>query len=130
MPTAANITVKNAASADVVYVVASPSAGDRVPAIWRFNAASPIMAHRPTFRLVLRTNGKQDGRVIEGSLRFPIVDDVNGVATQLAVVPLSFSGTLPMNVNTSWVTDAFIQFGNLVSSTLVRTAADEMSAPT
>jgi hypothetical protein len=130
MPNMASITVKDANNVDTVYTAVQPSSGDRNPAIWRNNASTAIMGLRPTFRYALRNNGNNTARVIEGSMRFPVFVDKDGIDTQLAIVPLSFSGTLPTNVSTDWVTDAFIQFGNLLVSTLVRTSVNEMTAPT
>lgn len=130
MPNMANITVKNKAGTDVIYVAATPSAGDSSPAVWRQNAASGVIGRRPRLTLATRDNARKDGRVIEGSFQFPIVDTAGGVETTLATVPLRFNGTLPTNVDSADVADAFVQFGNLIASTLVRSAAEEGYSPT
>lgn len=128
MPDMANITVKDRANADVVYNKASASSGDRSPAVWRANALSAKIGHRPSFTCTTRDNAKKNGRVIEGTYKYPIVDSVSG--DLIATVPLSFSGTLPTNVSAVQVADAFVQFGNLLVSTLVRSVAEEGYAPT
>lgn len=125
MPNMASITVKNAANADVIYVAASPSAGDRSPALWRANAASPIIGFRPSLSVLTRDNANRNGRIIQGTFKGPIVAAVSGVDTLLATVPLSFSGTLPTNVSSALVADMYIQFGNLLVSTLLRSIAEE-----
>lgn len=130
MPTMANITVKDAANVDVVYSAATASAGDRSPAVWRANALSAIIGNRPRFQLVTRDNSKQNGRVFEASFSFPVVETINGVLTVTAKVPLQISGTLPTNVSSVFVNDAFVQFGNLLVSALIRSAASEGYAPT
>lgn len=130
MPSMANITVKNAANADVVYVAAVPSAGDKNPATWRANALSALIALRPTFSVATRDNQRQNGRVLDASFRFPIWDTVNGVPTLLATVPFSLTGTLPTNVDSDDVADAFTQLGNLIASALIRSVALEGYAPT
>lgn len=130
MPNMANITVKNKAGADVVYNAATPSSGDRNPARWTQNAANAIVGFRPVFQVATRESGGKPGRLMEGSLRFPIIGTVNGVPTQLALVPLSFSATIPTNVDATEVSDAFVQFGNLLASTLIRAVADDGYAPT
>lgn len=130
MPNMANITVKDAAGADVVYVAATPSAGDTSPAVWRQNAASATISFRPRFTLATRDNARKDGRVIDGSFSFPVVGTVGGADTLLATVPLRVSGTLPTNVSSAEVADAFVQFGNLMASTLIRSAAEEGYSPT
>jgi len=126
----ANITVKDSANADVVYVAATPSAGDRSPARWTQNAANAIIGFRPVFQVVTRDSTGKPGRIMEGSLRFPITATVNGVETQLAVVPMTFQATLPTNVDATKVADAFVQWGNLLASTLIRSTASDGYAPT
>lgn len=130
MPSMANITVKNAAAADVVYVAATPSSGDRNAARWRLNAASAIIGHRPEFSLTTRDNGSRNARAIAGSFKFPVVGIVDGVPTVLATVPLTFEGVLPTNVDNTVVADGFTQFGNLLVSALVRQSAQDGYAPT
>jgi hypothetical protein len=130
MPSMANITVKNAANADVIYVAAAPSAGDKIPAVWTQNAASGIVGQRPKFTLATRDNGKGTGRHVSGAIRFPIVETVGGIPTVTAIVPLSLEGTLPTNVDASLVSEAFIQFGNLIVSALVCSSAADGYAPT
>jgi hypothetical protein len=130
MPTMANITVKDKANVDVVYVAQTPSAGDRVAAQWRVDAAHAIQAFRPIFSVTTRDNGKSNGRIIEGTFKGPVIQAVNGVDTLVATVPLSFSGTLPTNVSADTVLDMFYQFGNLVVSQLIRDSAGTGYAPT
>lgn len=130
MPTMANITVKNKAGTDVVYNAATPSAGDRSLAVWRQNAAHAIIGFRPKFGLVTRDNARKNGRVFEATFSFPVVADISGVSTLLATVPLSVSGTLPTNIDAAQAEEAFVQFGNLLVSALVRSSAAEGYAPT
>jgi hypothetical protein len=130
MPSMANITVQNAAAGSVVYTAATASAGDRSPAVWRATAASAIIGHRPRFQLSTRDNSRQNGRVFEASFSFPIVESIGGIDTVTAKVPLQVSGTLPTNVDSADVEDAFVQFGNLLVSTLIRASAAEGYAPT
>lgn len=130
MPSMANITVKNAALADVVYVAATPSAGDRSAAVWRANALSAVIGFRPTFSVVTRDNQKQNGRVMEAVMRFPILGTVDGNTAVIATVPFTLSGTLPTNVDSALVADAFTQLGNLIASTLMRAVASDGYSPT
>lgn len=130
MPSMADITVKDAANADVVYVASSPSAGDKTPARWRLNAASAIIGQRPDFSVVTRDNGQKNGRHITLSMRFPIVETVNGIPTVVAIVPLTTEGVLPTNVSSAKVADGFLQYGNLLVSELIRSVSSEGYAPT
>jgi hypothetical protein len=126
----ANITVKNQANADVIYVNAVPSAGDKSPARWTQDAASAIHGFRPVFQVMTRDNGAKNARVMEGSLKFPIIETIEGRPTQTALVPFSFSVTLPTNVDANLVAEAFHQAGNLLVSTLIRQVAVTGFAPT
>lgn len=130
MPAMGNITVKNKAGADVVYVAATPSAGDKTPAVWRQNAANAIIGRRPLFQAVTRDNGNKDARHLSAVMRFPVVQTIGGVETVTAVVPLTLEGTLPINVDSTLVEEAFVQFGNLIVSSLIRSVAAEGYAPT
>lgn len=131
MPSIANITVKNAANADVVYTAAVPSAGDSMPAKWTANAGQAIIGFRPNVTLRTRNGGSgKPGRVMEGTFKYPVVETVNGVPTQTAIVPGNFSITLPTNVDSTVVADAYVQFGNLLASSLFRAVSVDGYAPT
>lgn len=130
MPSMANITVKNVALADVVFVASTPSAGDKSAAVWRQNAASTIAGRRPQLTCLTRDNASKTGRHVSISLRFPVLVTENGVERVAAVVPLNLEGVLPTNVAVSASLEAFTQFGNLLSSTLLRSVAEEGFAPT
>lgn len=130
MPSMANITVLNAAAGNVTYVAAVPSAGDKMPARWTANSVSPIIGFRPTFQLATRDNGNKTGRVFTSTMSFPILETIGGVITKTAQFGFTTEGTLPTNVDSALVQDAFVQMGNLLVSTLVRSSASEGYAPT
>lgn len=131
MPAMANITVKNAANADVVYTAAVPSAGDRSPAKWTANAGQAIVGFRPMVTVQTRDGGSgKPGRIMEGTFKYPVIETVNGVPTQTAIVPGNFSITLPTNVDSTIVADAYVQFGNLLASSLFRAVSVDGYAPT
>lgn len=130
MPSMANITVQNAAAANVIYVAKVPSAGDRSPAKWTQDAMNLVPGFRGKFDVVTRENGNQNGRIIEGNFSYPVTATVNGVETLLGTIPLRFSGTLPTTLDSTKVNDAFVQFGNLLASALIRSVASEGYAPT
>jgi hypothetical protein len=130
MPQMANITIKNSADADVVFSAATPSSGDKSPAQWTSNSASATIGNRPKFGVQTRDNSRGNGRVLEINFNFPILQTIAGVETVVARVPLTASGTLPTNVDASKVSEAFLQFGNLISSDLIREAMADGYAPT
>lgn len=131
MPNMANITVKKAdGTTDAVFNAASPSAGDLSPAVWRQNAASGIIGHRPKISLVVRDNAAKTGRVFQSAGSFPITQTEGSKVTLVAVVPLRFEGTLPAGVTDSQLEEAVVQYGNVICSSLFRTALKEQYAPT
>lgn len=129
MPSMANITVKNAAAADVVYVAKVPSAGDRSPAKWTLDAAHTIPGFRPVFTVVTRDNGPGTARNMEGTLKFPVITAINGVDTKVGVVPINFSAVLPQNIDSAQVIDSTVQGTNLFVSTLIRAVLADGYAP-
>lgn len=132
MPNMANITIKNAANADVVWVAASPSSGEKSPAVWRFNAQSDKLAFRPTFALTMKENGRRNGRIFSAEFKFPLAGENSDTGSPYlyATIPFNVSGTLPTNVDVMTLENAFVQFGNLLASALIRAAATEGYAPT
>lgn len=129
MPGMANITVKNVADADVVYAVSTASAGDRSPAVWRQNAVSGIIGHRPVLSVLTRDNPAKNARHLSISLRWPVTATVDGRVSVVATIPMNLEVVLPTTIDTSNCTEAFTQFGNLLTSTLLRGVAAEGYAP-
>lgn len=131
MPAMANITVQNAAAANVTYTAATPSAGDKTPAVWRQNAASEIIGFRPSLSVATRDNAKRDGRIFESEFKVPVfMTDTSGKKVLLAVIPFFTRGTLPTTIDAAQVNDAFVQYGNLMASSLIRSVVSEGYAPT
>lgn len=132
MPNMANITVVDAAGANVVWTAATPSAGDRSPAVWRSNSRSDKVAYRPSFSFSMKDNGKKTGRIMNVEFRFPIPGEHSDTGSPFlfATLPITLSGTLPSNIPVSICKDAFTQFGNLLVSSLIRSAVEEAYAPT
>lgn len=132
MATMANITVNNAAGAAVVYNAASPSAGDRSPAVWRQNGIGSTLGGRPIFTLLTRDNGTRTARHVSATFKFPLsyTDPVSGKVSTVATIPFTLEGTLPTNVDVAQIKEAYVQLGNLLVSSLVRASVEEGYAPT
>jgi hypothetical protein len=66
------------------------------------------------------------------SFRYPVTftDSTSGAVSLVAVVPAVVEVTLPTNVDSALNKDAFVQLGNLLVQTLMRSVADEGYAPT
>lgn len=127
MPSMVNITIQDAANADVTWTATVPSAGDKSPAVWRSNSVSSVPAYRPEVSLVMKSNGRQNGRIFSAKFRFPVtaVNPVTGATALVATVPFQVNGTLPTNVDVATLNDAYTQFGRLISSALFRACAAE-----
>lgn len=130
MPSMADITVKNKANADVVYVAKVPSAGDKTPARWTYDAAHAIAGFRPSFTTGTRNNSSQNARVFEANYAFPVVQTVNAVDSVAGKMTAQLTVTLPQNVDSVKVSDAYVQLSNLLASALARAVADSGYAPT
>jgi hypothetical protein len=126
----ANIVITNAAAASRTFTAATASAGDKSPAVWRDVASHVNIGFRPKLSCMTRDNANRNGRVIDLSFSFPVVETISSVDTLTATVPLRLTGTLPTNVSATVVADAFHQMGALVASTLIRSVAAEGYAPT
>lgn len=80
MPNMANIVVKAAnGTTDVTFTGIQPSAGDKVPAMWRDNAASTVPSNRPTLSVSGQYNGPKTARRMKGQVKVPVLKTVNGV---------------------------------------------------
>lgn len=130
MPTMADITVKNVANVDVVYVAKVASAGDKTPAKWSQDAAHAIVGFRPWMTVNTRDNGPKNARIVEETFSFPIITAIGGVDTIVARVPVVLSATLPTNVDGAKVYEAIFQATNMFVSTLMRSVYSTGYAPT
>ncbi len=130
MPNMADITVLNAAAGNAIYVAKNPSSGDKTWARWTQDAAHAIAGFRPVLQVMTRDNASgKPGRVLSISHKEPIIGAVNGVDTQLALVPFTLETTIPTNVDAAKVYDAYVKATNLAVSTLLRAVAAAGYAP-
>lgn len=130
MPAMGNITVKNVANADVIYVAKVASAGDKTPAKWSVDAAHAIVGFRPWMTVNTRDNGPKNARIVEAVVNAPVIAVVNGADTIVARVPVNLAATLPTNVSGAAVYDAIFQATNLFVSTLMRDVYSTGYSPT
>lgn len=133
MPNMANITVKMAnGTTDVTYNASTPSAGDKSPAIWTQNAYSGVQGFRPRFELQTQNNGAGTIRQMRVKFSYPVLYTDATTSLQKVLKSVGFDGVvyLPKEMTTNDWKEAFAQLGNLLSSTLVRSAAEEGYSPT
>lgn len=128
MPQMADITIKKAdGTTNVVYTALSPSAGDKVAAVWRSNTVSNIPGRRPTFSLTAEWNGPRTARRVTALASWAEYD-ANGVL--VGNIPMRYEITLPQGLTDTFIAEAVEQFGNLLAATLVKQAQKDGFAPT
>lgn len=132
MPQIADITVKNAAGTDVIYVAATPSAGDTLPARWTQNALTSVQGFRPKLELTSRSNGNGDVRRIDFDFSYPFTytDPSTSLPRLLATTRFTGSVANARVLTVDQWNEAFVQLGNLLVSTLIRNTVKDGFAPT
>jgi hypothetical protein len=133
MPAMANITVKkNDGTTDAIYVAKGPSGGDTGFALWRYDAhAAPLMGLKPELRLGSKFNGPRTARRLSLNYVYKayVTDTTTGVSSSIGQIPFSITAAVPLNVPQADIDEAVSQVGNLLVSTLVRSAFKEGYAP-
>jgi len=127
----ANITVKKADNTtDVVYSVATPSAGDKSPAVWKNQTVGTVNAARPTFTLVAADNGTKKSRRVRSTFFWPKtrVDALSNVVVSGGASSES-SHLIPQDMTPAEIGEYVAQYANLLASALVKSALNEGYAP-
>lgn len=121
MPQMANITVKAAnGTTDVVYSQLTPSAGDSVPAKWRAETVSTVVAYRPRASLLSRDNAKKNGRVLDLRYAYPVVRTISGEQHLIGIIPFDIRSTVGDNFTQAEIDEAVMQGLNFAGSVLIR----------
>jgi len=131
MPAMANITVKKADNTtNVDYVVATPSAGDKSPAVWKNQTVGTVNAARPTFTIVASDNGTGKSRRIRSTFFWPKtrVDALSNVVVQGGASSES-SHLVPQDMTPAEISEYVAQYANLLASALVKSVLTEGYAP-
>lgn len=134
MASIADITVKKAdGTTNVTYVAATPSAGDKSPAVWTQNAFSGVQGLRPRFEMSTENNGSNTLRQVRFRFFYPsLYTDANTGLSKLNRSIEFNNGVLflPKDITTTEWTEAWAQLGNLLVSTAVRDSIATGYAPT
>ena len=121
MPQMANITVKAAnGTTDVVYSQLTPSAGDSVPAKWRAETVSTVVAYRPRASLLSRDNAKKNGRVLDLRFAYPVVRTINSEQKLIGIIPFELRSTIGDDFTQAEIDEAVMQGLNFAGSVLIR----------
>lgn len=131
MPQMANVTVKAAnGTTDVVYTALTPSAGDAIPAKWRVETASTVVANRPVQSLLAQDTAKKDARKVILRGKYPVERIINGAVVQVGVIPLEFSGVIGMQFTQAEIDEAVMQHTNFCAHSLIRDSFKSGYGPT
>lgn len=121
MPQMVNITVKAADGVtQVVFTGIQPSAGDKVPAVWRDNAASTVPNNRPTFTVSGQYNGPRTARRMKGQVKIPVLKTVDGQEVSEDAFVFEFNGVVLQKVEDSVTSEAVHRACNLFASSLFK----------
>lgn len=111
-----NITIKNVANVDTVYVAKRPSNGAEA-AVWMCDTASDISVYRPSLTMVARkSQGTKKAQKVSSRYNYPVKAVVNGVSVLLGTVPVEVSATIPADLSDQMITDAITQCMRLHNS--------------
>lgn len=133
MPNMADIVVKKAdGTTNVTYVGVAPSAGDKTPAVWTLNAQSGIQGLRPRLEMLCQPNGNSTTRQARFKYFYPVKYTDTTTSLDKLLNSVGFDGVvhLPTVLSTTDWNEAWNQLGNLLSSTLIRSAVQEGYSPT
>lgn len=134
MPAMADITVKkNDGTTDAIYVAKTPSAGDSVPAVWRYDAATPAyVGLKPEYRMQTKWNGNRTARRAEitGVYASVVTDSTTTVQSSIGKIVFDVSVAMPQSIPQADIDEAVSQFSNMINSTLVRSCLKAGFAPT
>lgn len=121
MPQMANIVVKAAdGTTNVTFTGIQPSAGDKVPALWRDNAASTIPGNRPTLSVNGQYNGPRTARRMKGQVKFPVLKTVNGVEVSEDAFIFELNGVVLQKVPDSVTNEVVHRAMNIFASALFK----------
>lgn len=119
MPQMANITVKKAdGTTDVVYTALAPSSGDKTSAVWSPTLVGASNSHRPELRVSSQSNAANTVRFVDGIIRWPVVQTLNGVVTVTDRNSISIKASVAENTPDSDVSELVEQTTNLFRSAL------------
>lgn len=124
MPAIANFTVKLADNTtDATFVAKSPSAGDNVPAVWRYDAsAAPYNSLKPEVRLTARWNGGKTARRLDVMFVYPswVTNTTTGVAEKRGAIVATVSVAMPQDLPQIDQDNAAALLGNILDHSLIQ----------
>lgn len=134
MPNMAAITVKKFdGTTDVIYAALAASAGDKIPAVWRADAAFAAIPPglRPRVQASTKSNGAQNQRIISVKGVFPetYTDTTTGRVQVAGQVVVSMDVTVPTGMSVVAAQEGVYQLMNLLASPLMKQCALDGYSP-
>lgn len=131
MPSMANLTVKKAdGTTDIVWTGLSPSAGDKVPAVWRSQTIGANVQQRPEFRLWSFGTPNGNQRTVKSSLVYPVLQVAGGVTTVIGFCTQVMETKIAIVASDADAGECVYQGFNILSTALIKQAVKEGFAPT
>lgn len=131
MPQMADIVIKKSdGTTNTTYSSATPSAGDKSPAVWKNASVGTVLAARPTFTMVAMDNGTRKARRIRTSFLWPKTRvDANSNVTVVGGASSESSHLIPQDMTPAEIAEFVAQFANLLTSSLVKASMNDGYAP-
>lgn len=131
MPTMANIVIKMADNVtDVTYTAASPSAGDKSPAVWKNQTVGTVLAARPTFTIVMMDNGTKKARRARTTFIWPKTRvDASSNVTVVGGASAESSHLIPQDMTPTEISEYVAQYSSLLNSALLRSCLNDGYSP-
>lgn len=107
-----NITIKNAAAADVVYTAVRPQGGESTPALWLVKTGSRNSQER--LEALVRRSASNQGWKTTLKVTLPIMDSVDP-NKKLTNVVVDLTLTSPDVISDAVANDVAVKFKNLVA---------------
>lgn len=107
-----NITIKNAAAADVVYTAVRPQGGESTPALWLVKTGSRNSQER--LEALVRRSASNQGWKTTLKITLPIMDSVDP-NKKLTNVVVDLTLTSPDVISDAVANDVAVKFKNLLA---------------
>lgn len=132
MPQATNLVVKKAdGTTDVTYALVAAASGDKSPALFRVEGASPVIGARPTFRMESQANAAKTARIVTSRSTHPYsVSGADGRVSIVNQVIVETRVVLPNDVPDTIHVEAVAQHANLEKHAIVLASNQSGYAPT
>lgn len=113
-----NITIKNAAAADVVYTAVRPQGGETTPALWLVKSGGRISQER--LEVLVRRSGSNQSWKTTLKVTLPVMDSVDPLK-KLTNVVVDLTLTTPDVISDSVANDVAVKLKNLLAHASIQT---------